>query len=73
VALGVWVVSDDPTGVAFRNSGRAEREPRTRHSTRLGASVQFVLDVLARADADHGRGVVAVGIIPMEYLARRRA
>jgi len=71
VAVGVRVVPGGPTRVAIRDGGRAKRQPRTRYSTRMGASVRVILDVLAGADADYGCGVVVVGIIPMEYLASR--
>lgn len=69
VALGVWMVFDGPTRLAFRNAGGVEREPRTRGPTWMGTGIWILLDVLAGVDAgDSGVGM-AVGIIAVEYLA----
>ena len=69
VALGVRLVFDGPTRVAFRDTAGAECEPRTRSTAWMGTRVRFVLDVLAAADRDYGSGVMVVGTVFMEYLA----
>ena len=67
VALGVWLVCDGPTRVAFRHAGSAERKPRTRRANRMG--VWILLDVLVGADDSDGRGVVVMRFVFLGYLA----
>ena len=71
VALGVGLVPDGPTRVAFRDSRGVEREPCACNATRMGATVRILLDVLAGVDDLDGDHFVAVWFVPVEYLARR--
>lgn len=72
MALGIGLVPDGPTRLAFCDARSPQREPRTRNATRLGTSVCVVLDFLAGADSDYCCGVVVVGAFPVEYLASGR-
>jgi len=71
VALGVRMVSGDPTRVAFRNAGSAKREPRPCCPKRMGAVVQFVLEFLARSHRRYADCPVALKPLAMEYLASK--
>ncbi len=71
VALGVWLVFDGPTRIAFRDAGGVEREPRARGAAWMGAGVRILLAVLARVDGAYGSGVVVVWIVSVVYLACR--
>jgi len=70
MALGLRLVSDDSSSVAFCHAAGVEREPRARGATGMGPSVRFVLSVLARVDRGGGGRVVVVRIAAVEYLAR---
>ena len=69
VALGVWLVSDGPTRITFRDAGGVEREPRARDAAGMGAGVRNLLAVLARVDSGDGSCVVVVWIVAVGHLA----
>ena len=69
VAVGVRLVFDGPTRIAFRDAAAVQCKPRARGATRMGADLRDVLDVLAGVDGRDGRGVVVMRTVFVEYLA----